>query len=236
MPLSKKNNRRPLLALAFSLLLLGGCAKLSALTKQRGDLAAKNPIEATLRLAQAQVRPGEAVIAYVWIKNIGSKSLSVQVVDASSVEFYANRSGEITHVRPVVSRKELLGTTVELPPGGILPASQARTFVLVTLSDRAGACALQAVYRPATKVGASALAPVYAKPVTFHVSGAPVCRRDRDGILVKADAIEIARRQVGRPVAAADASLHEDEMGLLCWTITLTIDPNDLKPGEPSSK
>jgi hypothetical protein len=229
-----------LAALAMLMLVAGGCSRVPVIGKYfKGNTIAKSPIGIDLRLAQTSVRPGDAVLAYLFIRNVGSANLRVQMLDASSIDFYAAGPKSVGTIRvyPVVSSKESLGQLEEIKPGQYLPKIQAqafaRAFVFTTLTKEPGDYRLQAIYHPTPKGAPSDLAPVIAKAVAFQVAGPRSFNRDREGILLKDDAIEIAKRHVGQPVTAAEALLVEDEqMGFLLWKVVLTVDPKDLKPGE----
>jgi hypothetical protein len=228
------------LALAF---LAGGCSQIPVVGKLlqpfQPESASKGPIEMDLRLAQSNVRPGDAVIAFVWIRNNGPTPLAVQMLDASSIEFYAAgaKPGDAFRVRPVVSSKEQLGQIEQIGPRQFLPKTQARTFVFTTLTKDLGAFRLQAIYHPAPRGTASTLPPVIAQAMPFQVAGPRSYNRDRDGILLKEDATEIARRYVARPVAGVqDTLLGEDAMGFLLWEVILELDPKGLRPGEDKTR
>jgi len=222
--------------LAFALALAlaaSGCSRVPLLGRFfQNEAPSKGPIELTLKVAQENLRPGDAVIAYAWVRNAGNRTLRIQMLDASSVEFFAVGPGGTIRVRPVVTPKEELGTVNDVEPGKALPTPTARTFVFATLADRPGTYSLQAIYHPAPKGAVSDLPPVYSKAAKFKVEGKPSCRRDRDGILLKEDAIALARRAVTRPTSGTEALLLENDAGFLVWRVALTIDPKDLRPGE----
>jgi len=241
MRLNKRYARRERLVLGATLIgaavlafATSGCARIPGFGKKE-DLSSA-PIKIDVRLAQPNVRPGHAMIVSISIRNVGSEILSVQMLDASSIEFYVEgpESDNTIRVRPVVSSQEPLGQVEDLESGKTLPQGQPRRFVFTTLTKAEGNYRLQAMYYPTPKGAASGLPPVIAKATAFQVAGQRSCNRDRDGVLLKDDAIEIAKRHLGRPVTAAEGLLGEDEMGFLVWRTILTVDPKDLKPGETS--
>jgi hypothetical protein len=232
----------PALGMMLILALIGGgCSRMPLIGRffKSADVS-KSPIEITLKLHQTKVRPGDAVIAYVWIRNVGSESLTVQMVDAASMEFYTSGPTGALRVRPVLSTKEPLGELTDLEPGRVLPTlkgegkerPEAKTFVFTTLTRKPGTYKILAIYHAVPKGAAAAILPAYAKAVGFTVAGQPSCRRDRDGVLLKEDAIQLAKRYLRRPATEAEAFLIEDPMGFLTWWITLTGDPKTLRPGE----
>jgi len=228
-----------LIAMTILMLAGSGCSRLPVVGKSFEKQKQPNgQIEMELRLVRTNLRPGDPVLAYGWIRNMGHKTLSVQMLDASSVEFYVASPGPAGTVRvlPVVSPKEPLGQVEEIGPRQVLPKTQARTFVFTTLTKEPGNFRLQAIYHPTVKGKPSDLPPVIAKAVAFQVGGQRSCNRDRDGVLLKDDAVGIAKRHVGRPATVSDALLFEDEMGFLVWKVIFTIDPKDLKPGEENPR
>jgi len=224
----------PALGMMLILALIGGgCSRMPLIGRffKSADVS-KSPIEITLKLHQTKVRPSDAVIAYVWIRNVGSESLTVQMVDAASMEFYTSGPTGALRVRPVISTKEPLGELTDLEPGRVLPTPQAKTFVFTTLTQKPGTYKILAIYHAVPTGAAAAILPAYAKAVAFTVAGQPSCRRDRDGVLLKEDAIQLAKRYLRRPATEAEAFLIEDPMGFLTWWITLAGDPKTLRPNE----
>jgi len=225
----------PALAIALALVLAGGgCSRVPFIGKLvRSDQALENPVEFLLRLDRADVRPGDALVAYVSIRNLTSKALTGQLPDASSIEFYSTGSGEaVQQIWPVFSSQEPMGEVRDLAPGEIWR----RTFVFTTPTKEPGNYRLQAIYHLAPKGIESSVAPVVSKPAAFQVTDVRSFRRDRDGILLKEDAIAIAKAHLGRPVAEATALLVTNKAGLFDWWVTLAIDPGDLKAGEQAHR
>jgi len=224
----------PALAILLALAgMAGGCSRVPLIGRFfRNGEEVKGSIEIALKLHQTNVRPGDAVIAYVWIRNVGAKALTLQKVDPASMEFYTSGPAGPIRVRPVISTKEPLGDVQDLEPGRVTPTPQAKTFVFTTLTQQPGRYSLFAMYHAAPKGSGAGILPAYAKAVSFTVAGQPSCRRDRDGVLLKEDAIRLARQYLRRPAADAEAFLIEDPMGFLTWWITLAADPKTLRPGE----
>jgi len=209
-----------------------GCSRLPVVGRafeRGGDI--QSPVEVTLQLQRLNLRPGDPAVAFISIRNITRKKITVQMPDASSLEFYVaggNLGTEPVEVRPVFSPKEPLGRPQELESHQVV----SRTFVFTTLTKEPGEYRFQTIYHPTPKGMASGMVPAVSKPVMFRVAGQRAFHRDRDGVLLKEDAIAIAKRAVGLPTKGATAFLLEDKAGFLNWWVTVEIDPAYLKPGQ----
>lgn len=228
----------PVLAVALALAPLTGCRRLLSRLPIAGKFVGertapeKGPIQFRLKADQATYRIGDRVAAEVALCNLSRKNLKVQFPDALSIEFYLAGPGDTDPVRinPVFSRKEPLGQVGVLDGG----TTWGRTFVFTTATQKPGQYRLIGIYHPLPKGVVTDLVPVTSNPIFFTVSNQVACRRDRDGILLKEDAIAIAKRYLGRPTTDAVALLVENDAGFLDWWVTLTIDPRQLRPGEES--
>lgn len=181
-------------------------------------------------LDRLTARPGDPVYVDVAIRNLTRKSLTLQFPHVSSIAFYFKSAASPSpiQVRPVFSSKDTDRPPLQLAPG----QTKYHRFVFTLLTKEPGEHLLQAWYYPTPRGMASGLAPAISKPISLQVAGPRFCNRDRDGILVKEHAVILAKRTLGRPVTDAVAYLLPDEYGFLIWWVTLTIDPNELKPGE----
>lgn len=73
---------------------------------------------------------------------------------------------------------------------------------------------------------------ISAPPIEFSVAGERAFQRDSEGVLLKADAIEMCPAELSRPIARAEALLVENEAGLLDWRVFAELAPEALKGDE----
>jgi len=221
-------------AVALLCAALGGtaCSRLPFVGRsaQEGAAAPESPIAVSLAASQETFRPGDAVIVTITVRNASDRAIQPQWIDVASVEFLLAGPGRgPARVQPLSSPNETLGvTTQSLAPQG----NWSRHFIFTTITKDPGQHRLQAIYHAVPQGVVTELTPAISKALAFQVAGAPSFQRDRDGIIVKEQAVAVARQQVGRPVTDVTALLVRDAAGFLDWWVTLTIDPRDLKPGE----
>ncbi|MCX8037580.1 MAG: hypothetical protein N3D11_11160 [Candidatus Sumerlaeia bacterium] len=213
-----------LLAGAILLAGLGACARLNG----ESDVS---PLTFTLQLNESNLHPNDALIVFAWVRNLSRRTLTLQMPDASSVEFFVSGPSGAVRARPVVSKLEPMGLTYPVAGGHALPERRARAFVFTTVTQKPGDYHILGIYHPAPKGAVSELAPVISKSEAFKVEGPPRLQRDRDGILLKETAIEIAKRHAGRTVSSADALLLEADNGFLLWRVALAFDPQPAAAG-----
>jgi hypothetical protein len=213
----------------------GGCRNIPLVGKLVGGQVApeemRPAVSVKVRIDHTTLRPGDPLVAHILIQNATSAALTVQKPDISSMDFYIANAGEMNArtVQPVFSPKEPVGEPQDVQPHEYL---KPRSFVLPTLTREPVAYRLQEVYHPTPRGMTPGLIPAYASPVTFRVAGERSVRRDRDGVLLKEDAIAIAKRRLGRPAAEVHAFLVVNSHGVYDWWITMKIDPSDLKENE----
>jgi len=75
-------------------------------------------------------------------------------------------------------------------------------------------------------------APPLSAIVTLKVDGPTLFKRDRNGLLLKEEALRVAKEKYGKPVNSAEAVLRETETELLDWWVTLEKAPSDVGQGE----
>ncbi len=184
-----------------------------------------SPLTFTLQLNESNLHPGDALIVFAWVRNLSRRTLTLQMPDASSVEFYVSGPAGAVRARPVVSKLEPMGLTYPVAGGRALPERRARAFVFTTVTQKPGEYHILGIYHPAPKGALSELAPVISKSEAFKVEGPPTLQRDRDGIVLKETALEIAKRHAGRPVSNAEALLLETDNGFLLWRVALAFAP-----------
>ncbi|MDK2973293.1 MAG: hypothetical protein PWP23_3048 [Candidatus Sumerlaeota bacterium] len=176
------------------------------------------PLHLYLRLDTTTPQPGEAIIAEVLLLNAGEEDLKATPLNHESVTFWlhggASPSG--TEVLPVFSEKEPVKEARELGRDEMW----ARRFVLTRPAMEPGAFALQATYSsdPARMIGRTENAA--SRIVEFVVTGETLLKRDGDGVILKEEAIRIAREAMGLE-GEAEARLIVNEAGFLDWMVKL---------------
>lgn len=200
--------------------------------KWKGSGEAEAPsLEFKMELQRTDHLPGMPVVLGVLVYNVGDEAVSAQWPDVSSVVFRVAGPGGagVQVVRPVHSSLEQLGQMRTLKPGDFWR----RPFVFTLLTKEEGDFRIQATYYPTPRGAVSDLEPITTEGIAFRVSGQRFIRRDNDGIVLEADAIAVAKRELGRPTVEARAILlMNDKAGFYDWWITLKIDPEALQEGE----
>ena len=223
-----KHTGKLVLSLIIALQLLGaGCSLI-----RKGN----PPEEAIifLILDKSVYSPNESVLATLRVQNLTEHPLKIYNLDARSVTFYkVNMStGEPLEVMPVFSEKEPLLTVTELKSHG----GQERPFVFTTITAESGDYALQALFDSSPLSGTKGRPTVISEPRRFTVSGTALYARDGKGVLKKKDAIEIAKRHLGKPVKDATATLVKNEAGFYDWWVTLTLEEETDEKGQSLQK
>ncbi len=201
--------QRLVLAGASLAVLSCGCANLA----RKQAPAPRLTVLATLE--EATLRPGEAVVCTVEVKNEGDAPAQAGSLCADTVEFWFGPAGTDLRYRrePVRSARETGFTPVTIPPKEAI----SRRFVLTRLTEEEGHFALHTLYSPGGTVPGK---PGIAGPAfLYRVDGQRAFRRDENGLIRKEDAIEAVKQKVGGGVTNAAARLVRNEAGLLDWLV-----------------
>ena len=201
----------------FLLLLLVSCAG-----KQGSVEKPEEPLRLFLRVEQSQMRPGEALIAEAMLANISEESIEVTVLNDTSLTFWFWQEGveRGVEIEPAASEKEDQRVMIELAPDEL----HTRKFVFPQAGMTTGTFTLQASYErnphglPGSNIFASA------RPQIVTISGDQLYERDRDGLILKKEAIRIARRHFRAPGAAAEARMVINEGGFKDWLVIVGAD------------
>lgn len=169
-------------------------------------------------------RPGEAVICTARIFNISPQPRFFQSLNVQSLSFWLGKENteEIKRVEPVFSKKEVFSEWTQVEPYDYAE----RTFVFTKLTETTGVLTLQAIYEGIQKAREDAPpknVQAISKRISFLVQGEPKFKRDRDGILLKEEAIRVVQEKVGKPISLISANLIIDEAGFLNWWVTYSI-------------
>jgi hypothetical protein len=212
-----------LLALGLTLLAAQGCGHLG--TKPAAP--AEDKITLRLTLNQAAYRPGEVVLASVELTNTSGQPLPAQALSAGSVVFVFGRQGDPERLerQAVYSEREKLDESVTLEPGRML----GRQFVLTRLSEFSGPLVVQAQYRPGAAAGAKAPPRIFSNPVAYQVGGTRLLKRDPAGLIVKDEALKLARTAGKNEAEDAQAIFVRDEAGFYRWYVN--VHPKGSAPG-----
>ncbi len=205
-------------------------ASLTGCAFSRG--AAMCPLTVAADLDSASYRPGQAVICTVALINTGKRDVSTAALQSNTLQFFYGPVG--TDVRlarePVRSSLEADAGAVTLHPG----AKVERKFVFTQVAEEAGRYALHAFYRQtfAGDTTSSVIAPA----VLFKVEGEPVFHRDAKGVLLKEEALRIAKEKAGSNVAKSESTLIRNEAGFLEWWVTVELATEGGPAAVPSAK
>jgi hypothetical protein len=207
------------LLVPLAILLLSGCARTSA----AGE--APEPLHLYLRLEKSELRPGEAVIAEVFLLNAARNDLLVSPLHHGSLRFWHQIEGgpAATRIEPVYSPKEPLESGDRLERDGL----RTRRFLLTRATASPGRHSLQVSYNgdPQGLLGRRWTAT--SLPATYVVAGEPVLKRDTDGVLLKEDAERLARDHLGRHAEVLETRMLVNEAGFLDWTVRLQTEAGE---------
>lgn len=166
-------------------------------------------------------RIGDPLVAKVRLHNKTSYVVDVPRFDAHSLKFMYSKKDSNARIRrePVYSRAIApWPRTVE--PGG----SISRRFLFTRITVEEGECALLVSFKGAIADKAVLDETVYSVPARFRVSGEIGIKRDKvNGLVLKAQAIDLAKAKAGGEVTFARAVLVElGKSGLFTWVVMLT--------------
>jgi hypothetical protein len=126
---------------------------------------------------------------------------------------------QVKEVTPVHSQKEDMIDFVTIEPMDYYE----RPFVFTTISETSGTFTLQGIYHGIYKEGEEIEAvpmQTISKKVAYDITGDRVFLRDRDGIILKSEAMRLVIQKQGLDSARIRANLIYDEMGFLNWWVT----------------
>lgn len=215
MPYISLIRRAPLLLLATAaMLIVLGCARLAQPFK------AEDPLRLYLRSDTARLRPGEALVVEVLLVNTSSEPILSAWLNHRSLNFYLRSPylAEPVRIIPVYSEKEPPIVVQELKGDGLW----SRQFVFTQATSTSGTYTLTAAFHQDPDGALPSHYFATAAPLEFRVDGEWAARRDRNGVLLKEEAIRLARNKAGAPDSRAEARLIINEAGFYDWFIRLT--------------
>lgn len=211
--------RPHLLLLPLAILFWAGCAR------SPGAGEAPEPLHLYLRLDKSELRPGEPLIAEVFLLNAANDELLLTPLHHGSLRFWHQVEGgpTATRIEPVYSPKELLDSGERLERDGL----RSRRFLLTRATASPGRHTLQVSYNgdPQSQLGRRWTAT--SLPATYTVTGEPALRRDADGVLLKEEAERLAREHVARQAEVLDTQLVVNEAGFMDWTVRVQTDEGE---------
>ncbi len=180
-------------------------------------------------------RPGEMAVCELELVNYLEEIVfvpepySTRFSRESNLNFRTIRKDDLKTLRrtPIAIKKQRFPLMVQIDGMG----TYKKKFAFVNLTEEAGSYQFLAEYFTASVDSQSERKTLSAR-LEFKVEGERLWRRNRQGHIVKDDAIRIAREKYGRPVKSADAFLKETVSDLLDWWVTLERAPEDVGPGE----
>jgi hypothetical protein len=188
----------------------------------KGNLS---PLELTLSLGSAKLKPGEPVICELTLLNPSDSTQTILALDHQSVSFafQPRRKGEFKEMQfmePVYTNQEQIGEEAIVLPH----ASLKRRFLLTTITFQRGDFALQAVYAGSNGSPNKPALKTYSRPVYFTVEGEQVyVHRYLNGLTTKEDAIKLAKSKVKCDVKESDIIQVTDDYGFLMWWVNLRL-------------
>lgn len=215
MPILSSLYRAPILLIPMLVVLLAGCSRFTK------PAAPADPLRLYLRLDSPAMRPGEPLIVEALLLNTTPEPILCSWLNHNSLTFYLQSPllNESVRVWPVYSEKEQVIAVQELASDNLW----SRKFVFTQATETSGTYSLSAAFQqnpegalPVSYFAASA-------PVEYRVNGAWAARRDRNGILLKDEAIRRVRERVDESPAQSEARLIVNEAGFYDWFVRLTF-------------
>jgi hypothetical protein len=178
----------------------------------------------TASLDREVYRVGEALTATVLLRNEGTETAFVPRFDHQTLTFTCAQKDVGVPIRhdPVCSRS-IAPESKDLEPA----KSVLRKFLFTRLTAEEGEYALQVDFKGAISES-GAVGHVIQSPLVFYRVVEPVAlKRDRtSGLILKAQAMELAEREVGCKVTASRTVLVPlDDTGLYVWVVMLRTAP-----------
>lgn len=212
------------IAIVVLSVLAGGLAAGCASSRQ-----GQPPVSVTISLAREEYRVGEPLFVTVRIENRGDERVVLPRFDHDAVQFITGRKGvaQRTYREPVYSQ-EVIPQPREIGP----LQSVSRDFLFTQATCEAGDCAMIAVLKASKAlVGSTVLTEaIYAEPVRYRVIEEVALRRGIDGLVLRDQALELARKYAPGPVVGERAVLVPmGESGLVTWVVMLTVKQPDGK-------
>ena len=220
--------------------LAASCSSLKHTAAAQGGAEPRFQIE--IRLDKGVYRPGEMIVCALEVRNLQDRPARIvppfsrRSKNESTLGFWRrlnDEGGEIVRRAPIEIPSRPAPPVVAIETRGTLTEK----FAFVNLTEKEGDFSLQAHYNIHAleeEEGASSmeLAVSSATAARFEVKGERLWRRDRDGLIVKEDALRAAKARYGDVFKSAHAVLHKNEAGLYDWWVTLERMPYDVGPGE----
>ncbi|MCX7014823.1 MAG: hypothetical protein NTW86_20120 [Candidatus Sumerlaeota bacterium] len=204
----------------------------------------KDDLAVRVAMDRSQYRPGDAVVVAVELTNMTDKPLPARWPNFDSLQFFFGSTDKKVPFRrsPVYSKDEipLQFSMKELESGG----KWRRNFLLTRLTESPGEFVLTVGYTPSAprlpgvdpkdqKSEKAAPRMSWSNVVLYTVGGDRALHRDSKGVLLKGDAVALAKQRLARPVADVKTELIWDEYGFLEWWVCLTVAPETLTASEP---
>lgn len=168
-----------------------------------------------------EYRIGDPLVAKVRLHNKTSYVVDVPRFDAHSLKFMYGKKDSHARIRrePVYSRA-IAPWPRTIRPGG----SISRRFVFTRITVEEGEYALLVSFKGAIADKTVLDETVYSVPARFRVSGEIGLKRDKvNGLVLKAQAIDLAKAKAGGEVTFARAVLLGlGKSGLFTWVVMLT--------------
>lgn len=214
-------SRTALLVLPFTLICLIGCG--GGAGSSTGDA----PVRVILSLDKETYQPGEPLVAEVLIVNTAARQLVVNVPSHKSLSFWqgAEDTSPVKSV-PVFTDKDSGLSVTELPADDVLR----RSFVFPKATLTSGTFTMQVSYDsdPQNALEEEFLA--NSRQLAYKVAGETIFHRDSNGILLKEDAIRIAKESADGEPDVGRVQLIVNEAGFYDWLVVLRP-----RGGEPAT-
>ncbi|MFP4057345.1 MAG: hypothetical protein ACLF0G_10795 [Candidatus Brocadiia bacterium] len=205
-------------ALALLAAVVAGCGP------RRG---AAPPLALSASLDREQYAVGEPLVVALRLENRGRRAVELPQFTHQAVKFLygCTERGAPRIIRQPVHSRQVAPQPRHLEPG----ESLRRRFLFTRLTDEPGEYALLAGFKGAVVGGTWTDQRVYAQPVAYRVGEQVALRRDpTSGMLLKAQAVELARREGEGEVANARGVLVPlGETGLYTWVVLLEVRGED---------
>jgi len=187
------------------------------------------PIELSLSVDQESYRIGDPLVLTVRLTNRGRRPADVPRFDHETLRFtYGTKGLDARFRREPVFSAHVVNEPYRVPPGEFIE----RRFLFTRLTAEAGEYLVLASFQGALIREELVPYEIHARPASYRVTKEVGFQRDPgNGLLLKAAAVDLAKRSVapGKVAAERTVLVPLGETGLFTWAVLLRVE----EPGKP---
>ncbi len=192
-----------------------------------GAKAPSDSLRIFLRPDSSDLAPGAPLVVEVFLCNTGAKPLKITALNHKTVSFWSRGIAQeaVARVTPVYSEKEETFASLELEGDSLV----SRRFLFHRATLTTGTWTLVATYDSDPSEISTQRYFATSRPMEYRVAGDWALRRDRNGVLLKSEAIRLALEAIEEAADSAEAKLIVNEAGFLDWFVLLHFKEKGVK-------